>query len=96
MKFKVTKEELQKHTSLSVHMFPDTITLEGEPVEEDPMCPFRHHRTESEGGTVVMDTHPQPIEEIDIEALELYRQYSAVDLIFAKKFNELIRAWNKQ
>ena len=111
MKFKVTKEEVikafHKEHLRQIRICrddcsecPNTITLEGEPVEEKKECLHSYDPTGRCHNCFEPKSHPQPIEEIESVVVRktdtsiTTREPSNDEL--ANKLNELIRAHNKK
>ncbi len=92
MKFTVSRKEIIENVDLDDGRLPDTIILEGEPVEEhihdSSVKPFEGR----DYCRSCVAPHPQPIEEIDI-VTEM--SSSAPVGAVVRKLNELIRHINK-
>jgi len=97
IKVEVTKAEVEKHfIKGGLGMLPDTIIVEGEPVEDRCRVPGCN-KTKFHPKT----SHPQPIEELDMEMFDdseiessMWIAVLAIARALANKINELIRAHN--
>ena len=95
MQFTVTKEELIDKLGASVKGLPhDTITLEGEPVDELCDCIYSVREIAKFKEAYDNQSHSQPIEEIVWQDCD-HAMDRSFDKIVINKLNELIRDRNK-